>query len=443
MLQKNELAPLINKAYTLLLVGLGLCTFSCATSSSIVPSPTVGSLYRDSLGFGTDFHAGFSLYDLQGDSLVYDYGGERFFIPASTTKLWTYYGAMHYFSDSIPVFEWTETEDTIYLRGVGSPVWLHSRLDDEAWIDTLLHKNKSIVYVPHERVAKFSPGWSWEDYPFSYQTERSTAPIYGNLSRIYWDEDSLVSSPQIPFDLDSSLTKSYHLSEDKQTLTLNPLEIHSTDTLQIPIRWSDNLVVNALSKELGQAIHSTPLDKTIAELDWQNFYSHQTDKMFKLLLHNSDNFIAEQLLLSIAYEKYRDFNTKQIIKELQIWAVNHAFANKWIDGSGLSRYNLFTPNHMTKLLSRMYREIDNAKLFDHLALGGFVEGISNYYSESPLISAKTGTLSGIHNLCGYFIGKRGKVYAFSLMNNHYLQHSSEVKKMMQQLLSRMRSELNL
>ena len=409
---------------------------ACASPRTL--SEHIGDLYLDSLEFDKHFHAGFSLYDVQTNQLVYQHDGDHFFIPASTTKLWTYYGAMHYFADSIPVFEWTETDSAIYIRGVGSPVWLHRTVDDKGWIPLLQRANKPIVYIPQPAIPKYNPGWSWDDYAYSYQTERSTAPVYGNLATVSLVQDSVSIHPKLPYNIDSTQHGAFYLSYDKKILTFNPLEFYDEEPTLIPLAWSDSLVVEALSQALSTPVTLQTLNQKTHTLKWSTYFNHNTDQIYKLMLHHSDNFVAEQLLLTIAYHKYRDFNIKQIIQELQIWAVNNAFANKWVDGSGLSRYNLFTPNHMTKLLSRMYTEFDKKRLFDHLALGGYTDGVKVYYSEIPMLSAKTGTLSNIHNLCGFFFSKNNKVYAFSLMNNHFMSSSSEVKDRMKNLFIRLR-----
>src|SRR5690606_40565208 len=66
--------------------------------------------------------------------------------------------------------------------------------------------------------------------------------------------------------------------------------------------------------------------------------------LYKVMMQESDNFIAEQLLLlcaqvlsdSLKTEIAIDFVKKHYLDDLVDEPV-------WVDGSGLSRYNLFTP----------------------------------------------------------------------------------------------------
>ncbi|MCB0459345.1 MAG: D-alanyl-D-alanine carboxypeptidase, partial [Flavobacteriaceae bacterium] len=48
--------------------------------------------------------------------------------------------------------------------------------------------------------------------------------------------------------------------------------------------------------------------------------------------------------------------------------------------------------------------------------------------------AKSGTLSNNYNLSGYIVTKRGNVFIFSYMNNHYVIPLSEVKKEIEETL---------
>ena len=104
---------------------------------------------------------------------------------------------------------------------------------------------------------------------------------------------------------------------------------------------------------------------------------------------------------------------------------------KWVDGSGLSRYNLFSPNDMIHVLSKMYSEIPFSKLKELLPAGGDTGTIKGWYrKDQPYIYAKSGSLSNNHNLSGYLVTKKNNVLLFSFMNNHYMQPNSFIKTKM-------------
>jgi D-alanyl-D-alanine carboxypeptidase/D-alanyl-D-alanine-endopeptidase (penicillin-binding protein 4) len=138
------------------------------------------------------------------------------------------------------------------------------------------------------------------------------------------------------------------------------------------------------------------------------------------MMYRSDNFYAEQVLLMAANEKFGIMNDRQIISYL----LNHNLqglpqAPRWADGSGLSRYNLFTPKDFIWVLHKMKNEFGMERLKAIFPTGG--EGtLANYYhNDSGFIYAKTGSMSGILSLSGYLYTKSGRLLIFSvLVNNH-------------------------
>src|SRR5207253_2251461 len=90
---------------------------------------------------------------------------------------------------------------------------------------------------------------------------------------------------------------------------------------------------------------------------WYKLYSQPTDSLLKPMMHNSDNFFAEQTLLMISNEKLGFMNDAAIIDTL-LRADYKSLPQKprWVDGSGLSRYNLFTPQDFVAILEKIKAE---------------------------------------------------------------------------------------
>ena len=153
------------------------------------------------------------------------------------------------------------------------------------------------------------------------------------------------------------------------------------------------------------------------------------------MLVDTDNFIAEQLLLQVGNEVDSSYSVRSAIKyALTNYLKDIPQKPRWVDGSGLSRYNLFTPESLVFLLTKMYREIPKYKLLSYFPVGGVSGTLKNYYkNEIPYIYAKSGTLSNNHNLSGYLITKKGKILIFSYMNNHYQGSSTLRKKEMERI----------
>ena len=134
------------------------------------------------------------------------------------------------------------------------------------------------------------------------------------------------------------------------------------------------------------------------------------------MMIESDNFIAEQLLLMCADTKYGVLNSKKIIafvKDSLLQDLPDELL--WRDGSGLSRYNMFTPRSITRLLEKIHQELPEEQIFRIFPAGGASGTIEEWYGgkEQPYVFAKTGTLSGKHCLSGYIKTKTGKTLIFS------------------------------
>ena len=98
---------------------------------------------------------------------------------------------------------------------------------------------------------------------------------------------------------------------------------------------------------------------------------------------------------------------------------------------------------IAKLLEKIHAEIPEEKLFSIMAIGGRTGTVRNMFKatsdeEKPYIFAKSGTLSGVYNLSGYLITKKGKTILFSLMNNNFNKPASTVRKEVEKILKQVR-----
>ena len=86
-----------------------------------------------------------------------------------------------------------------------------------------------------------------------------------------------------------------------------------------------------------------------------------------------------------------------------------------------------------QILSKLYSEVPQERLFDVFPAGGESGTLKKYYhgKAAPYMYAKSGTFSNNYSLSGYLITNSGEVLIFSFMNNHYRKSSTEIKKQMQ------------
>src|SRR5690606_20941483 len=141
-------------------------------------------------------------------------------------------------------------------------------------------------------------------------------------------------------------------------------------------------------------------------------------------------FIAEQLLILASSTLSDTLDGSRAQK----YMLEHDLADltqppRWVDGSGLSRYNLFTPESMVQVLNKMYLEFPKERLFKLFPTGGVSWTLENWYpvNSKPYIYTNSGSLSINYNLSGYLITKSGNSLIFSFANNHYLEPTAELK----------------
>jgi D-alanyl-D-alanine carboxypeptidase/D-alanyl-D-alanine-endopeptidase (penicillin-binding protein 4) len=107
----------------------------------------------------------------------------------------------------------------------------------------------------------------------------------------------------------------------------------------------------------------------------------------------------------------------------------------WVDGSGLSRYNLFTPRSLVWVLDQVMGLTSMDYITEIFPAGGQSGTLEKWYgSDPPFIYAKTGTLRNQHCLSGYLRTDSGRWLIFSFMHNHYTGDSALVKQEMQRIL---------
>ncbi len=355
----------------------------------------------------------------------------KYYTPASNTKLFTFYSALQLLPDRIPVIRYALQGDTLVIAGTGDPTQFHTHFRDSTLYHFLVaHQGPIAVYHDHFMEDAFGPGWAWEDYDGAFAPERSALPLFGNVVQLSL-EDSLKVVPSF-FDKHVLLTS--FPCRRKKTENLFYYDPDRRDTLKVPY-----LTDTTLTRQLLEAT----LDRKIAKSNSFSRASSKvlpgiaTDSVLQRMMQESDNFLAEQLLLLVADQlsdtlnskKARDFFLKMSLSDLRN-------PPRWVDGSGLSRYNLCTPASLVHVLYKLYKQIPKSRLFSLLPAGGVSGTLKDWYPGDgrPYVYAKSGTLGNNYNLSGYLLTRRGKVLIFSFMNNHFRRPTNEIKMQMQEYL---------
>jgi D-alanyl-D-alanine carboxypeptidase/D-alanyl-D-alanine-endopeptidase (penicillin-binding protein 4) len=113
---------------------------------------------------------------------------------------------------------------------------------------------------------------------------------------------------------------------------------------------------------------------------------------------------------------------------------------RWVDGSGLSRYNLFTPQDFVFILNKMKTDfgIDRIKTILPTGNEGTLEG--RFVRDSNYIFAKTGTLSGVVSLSGFLYTKKNKLLIFSVLVNNHNSSAGEIRRAVEKFIQEVRDK---
>ena len=374
---------------------------------------------------------GISVLSLEKHKVVAAYNASNYFTPASNTKLLTFLGAVQTFS-KLPALEYAIENDSIaHFKSTGYPLLFHPFYPDTV-LQNYFQDKQTWIYHP----AKTAPnllgsGWSWDDYSYYYAAPSSVFPIYGNTVQGIIKENSPQFIPSFPASPDSRVTN-LQRSLSENTFLYNPQNWSSEDTLYRPFLPNDPLFVKLLGKALDKKVI---LDTTTGDsFPWQKLITEQDPLLYKGLLHDSDNGIAEALLLMIAHEKAGVFRPEVAIDSLkEQWKYWLPDPLEWVDGSGVSRYNMFTPRTLVAVLQQLKQKLSWEVLSAYMPQGG-ATGTLKAYPDLVNVYAKTGTLRHNHNLSGYWVNANGKHYAFSILVNHFTTPTVEVRQGISELL---------
>lgn len=414
---------------------------ACSSPGRMGRSPAVERFTGDPAIM--DAHLGIAFYDLSERKYLFLHNGDNFFVPASNAKLATLYAGLRYLGDSIPGIRYADYNDTIFLKATGDPSLLLADFSEQPVLDFLRETEKPMVFIePEWMTSHLGYGWPWNFYLNYYMAERSPLPVYGNV--IIWAQKEMQG-------LDDDVMVSFVLSyprhnwpvvirhgnnkniEVKRLLTENQYTVFpglsGEEDIFIPfatrgISSAVELLEDTLDRRFGVIPAVTNLQKR-----YQTVYSRPSDSLFRPMMLYSDNFFAEQTLLMAGMEAFGVMDEKLLIEYLLDNELKDLPQRpRWVDGSGLSRYNLFTPVSFIRLLEKMADEFGFDRVCRLLPTGGEGTLENLYRDERGMIYAKTGTLGGNSvSLSGYLITSGGRRFIFSILVNNHNKESDMVR----------------
>ena len=438
-----------------LLILLSSCSISKQISKDA--NKTILSDSAASKGF-----IGISIYDPATGKYLYNYNATKYFTPASNTKLFSLYAGMKYLGDSLPGLRYLIRDNKMYVLPTGDPSFLNPEFSYQPAIGLLNKNNLPTTFTDANwKDEKYGVGWAWDDYNDDYMVERSSLPIYANLITLSFKNETNqseggsfikpVPSIDLPPNLESTIFSTVGSGWDyftvKRKINSNDLDVYyskkrSKFQSQIPLVTDGiHTALNILNAKFPWVVK----DGIFYSSDKQNSFnlirSIPSDSLFRPMMHRSDNFFAEQTLLMASNERLGYMNDKDIIDTLLKSDLKDIPQRpKWVDGSGLSRYNLFTPQSFIYILNKLRNEFGWDRVRNILPTGGQGTLTSYFRKDSGFIYAKTGTLSNNCALSGVLVTNSGKLLIFSILANHYQTGATPIRQASERFLEAIREK---
>lgn len=375
---------------------------------------------------------GIHVEDLYTGEILISENSNKYFTPASTLKLFTYAAAFHVLKDSINAFHYADEGDSLVLFGSANPLFLHPEFNDSTLLHFLASRNEHLYFSDKNWHAKpLGSGWAWDDVSDDYSAELSALPVHGNIARVMFDSTSQTISVSPAY-----FTPMFKRSNSPRRQTLRvwraaetntfyyTLPTGKSDTVDVPFRVSETPML--LASIAGKAINR---ENFLSNAAPQTARIKLPDSLYRIMLTVSDNFLAEHLLLQISDREYGAITAENGI-DFALDSILPQFKNppRWVDGSGLSRYNLVTPKSLIGVLKFIFRTIPE-KQWKHDLPSNSEGTLKRRLLDMPqFIYAKTGTLSNNHNLAGFLRTKSGRWLAFAVMTNHYRVSIREIQR---------------
>ncbi len=439
---------------TLFIINSSLLIVSCSVSKRI--GKEAGTiLFRDSAI--SQGHIGISIYEPATGKYWYEHNATKYFIPASNTKLFTLYAGMKYLGDSLVGARLSINKNDITLFPSGDPTFLNAEFPYQPLAAQLkAFKNISVnnnTWLAEGR----GNGWAWDDYNESYMTERSSLPVYANLIRFIVKNNTVIPvsntvdliskerpGSAIKFNAEDMTvqSKNFSINRNYGSNDFYITDANSFFTQQsVPFETNPEFVAGLLKDTFKfEDIFFFRSDLSAAKQPPSIvIHSQPSDSLFKPMMHRSDNFYAEQTLLMASNEHLGYMSDEKMIDTLLSSDLKGIPQKpKWVDGSGLSRYNLFTPQSFIYILNKMRNEFGWDRIKSILPTGGQGTLASYYKKDSGFIYAKTGTLSNNCSLSGYLFTKKGKLLIFSVLTNNYPTGATPVRRAVERFLAGIR-----
>jgi D-alanyl-D-alanine carboxypeptidase/D-alanyl-D-alanine-endopeptidase (penicillin-binding protein 4) len=454
-------------------------------------APALDSLFADTAL--AHAHWGVLVRSAETGETLYRQDAEKLFVPASNMKILTGAAVLEGLGPDFRYRTEFHTSGTVQngvlrgalvVRGSGDPT-LSTRFGEDAravlrsWADSLRAHGitriaGSIVGVDSAFVGPpLGAGWAWDDLDAYYASEFGALQFNEGVIDIRVFPSREVGNPAVVV-LDPP---TQYVTVNNQAFTAAPGTESRIDVTRDPtgpgivvtgqvaadsgyaeetvaVREPTGYFLAVLRetlREAGIAVEGAALDADDLPLEDLSvrravplftYHSPPLREILPAMLKPSQNWIAETLLRTLGRELRGEGSARAGAAAadsiFRSWGLDTE-PLRLVDGSGLSRYNLVTPELLAGLLRHMRQNPHWELWYASLPVGGVDGTLARRMRGTPLegnVHAKTGTLSGVRSLSGYLTTAGGQELIFSMMVNHHARSASTADRVIDAALLR-------
>ncbi len=394
--------------------------------------------------------------DLQTEEEIYSISPDRLMIPASTTKSFTSYAALEYLGPEFKystqiLFDKSKVDskgvlsDDLYIRFLGDPSL--TKKEFFKLMDGLKKHNIKVIqgdliiddYIFDQEYQ--AEGWPWDDSKFCFAAPTSAITINGNcfflnlspsknidgIAKLTGSSFAKAVNNQIVTKKDRNCSSELFVHPDN-SYDLTGCIDYGSEYIPLRIAYQDpRLMIKRMIKQgvkdqniiiKGGIVFKITPSKYKPVLEDT---SVDMSELLKTVMKDSNNVYTDNIAKTIGAKYYNtQGNFSNATKAISKLTDNKEIVIK--DGSGGSRYNLISSNHLVDLFVKAHR---NKKVwpyfYESLAISGLDGSLKERFIDTPAligkIRAKTGYMGGVTALAGYLEKDNGQILVFSIMIN--------------------------
>jgi D-alanyl-D-alanine carboxypeptidase/D-alanyl-D-alanine-endopeptidase (penicillin-binding protein 4) len=408
---------------------------------------------------------GILIKNLASTQTLYSHDAQKYFTPASNAKLLTTAAALKQLGANfrIRTSVYQDGDGVLRVVGRGDPSFKNAQL-------TMLAKqlrqqgitqiNELIADDSYFQGDMIPASWQWEDVQASYGAPINSLILNENAAVLTAIPQSIGQPLQLQW---ADPTEAYQWRVVNNSVTTQkdePGAVRVSRDLKGAVLYiQGQLAVNSQPDITGIAVFDPiqnflrnfrqSLAKEGITVKQTNISSNKNERevaaiesppLSQLLIEtnlNSNNLFAEALLRSLANNQPLAKNQTTVDVGLKVMRDTltqlgvEPSSYKLLDGSGLSRKNLISPEALVQVLQAMAASPE-AKVFRaSLPVAGVSGTLTERFRNTPaegIVQAKTGTLMGAIALSGYINSSQYEPLAFSIIVNQSEQPASAIRQ---------------